>query len=139
MECKFKVGDVVKRLIGSNSSTSPGYIGKIRSIKTCGRFSIMHFGDGAEGCMWSEQKGKDWLLWDETQEAISLLKEKGYSITPPPEPKSGSAYICENKFSGLLVFHTPPKNPTNKVIAVVPWTEGDGISEGGYYPGCDES
>lgn len=73
------------------------------------------------------------------EEAISLLTERGYKIEAPPEPLKGKVVIYQGRnsiaFMELEQFK-PVKfgpyierdaNGLPKVIAIVDWTEGQGI------------
>lgn len=70
-------------------------------------------------------------LYSEEQ-AVSFLTEKGYAVTPPPEPLKGEVIVF--KVPGGEVFHVNRKiwetcynKAGNKILAVLGWTEGQGL------------
>lgn len=65
-------------------------------------------------------------LYSEEQ-AVSFLKEKGYSVTPPPEPLKGQIRIMKSKDGTVFYAQSQQRFDTCKLIAIVDWTEGDGV------------
>ena len=59
------------------------------------------------------------------EEAIALLKEKGYDVIPPKPKKTGKGYVYY--IGGLVVIYSHEQQGSYKPIAIINWTEGDGI------------
>lgn len=130
----FKVGDRV-RVIGSyytNFPTGSPYnlprgVGIVRASGT-GYLYIDYDGKTSPAVFPSCVE-----LVDPKDEAIELLKAAGYTITPPPEPLKGKVYIYKNAQGDV---HAMSRNNGQmyrsvagecNLIAIVDWTEGDGL------------
>lgn len=65
--------------------------------------------------------------------AVKLLEERGYAVTPPPEPLKGKVVVYQGKASGttysaIIRDLDIIKNNGHTILAIVDWTEGQGIS-----------
>lgn len=69
------------------------------------------------------------------EEAISLLTSLGYTVTEPPAKKNGVIAIYSNGNDKTLIWSYTTREEVkdvwndwyHKLIAIVDWTEGDGI------------
>jgi hypothetical protein len=66
---------------------------------------------------------------DPTEQAVRLLTEAGYTVVPPPPKRSGKIYL--HLRGGIIFPYTEPLNSHGETfpppIAIVDWTEGDGL------------
>lgn len=140
---KFKVGDEVRIVRPNPAVTSTeDEVGKTFII---GRDAGDYHGSQSWSGIGTQWRWKEeWLelasvstpipLYSEEQ-AVSFLKEKGYSITPPPEPLKGKAAIYVSGYDGgtrvIDKNHwdkvTSKAAYKHKLIAIVDWTEGNGL------------
>lgn len=127
---KFNIGDKVKRIRDHGIGVK---VGDILTVKSNDHMAIR------------VEENNNFYLEEyfvlvssaEEEMAINLLKEKGYIITPPPEPlkgkvaiykanKSGMTYSC-SKESWDSAVKSSSEPHTLTLIAIVDWTEGQGL------------
>lgn len=64
------------------------------------------------------------------QEAMAFLEKRGYTVVPPLKPRHGTNYVYETR-GGSVFARTDPIRDVEalrfKVLAVVDWTEGQGL------------
>ncbi len=101
---KFKVGDTLRRIRYANSE-----YGKCRGIGYVGTITAMHesyskdsFYFGEDG--WGSSAYYELVSPSPEEQAISLLTEKGYVVTPPPSPKE--YWVNIHLDSGLSYTYT---------------------------------
>lgn len=62
--------------------------------------------------------------------AMSFLQEKGYTVTPPSPKLSGKLYVYKASSGGAYGYPEKVSDILNwSLLAVVDWTEGDGLTE----------
>lgn len=124
----FKVGDEVivtnKFRIG-NPAFNVGDVGTITAISRHTPLVVFVNGEAVYA------KCLEIYIPDVEAEAIKLLEAAGYTITPPKPPLTGELYIYQHKGTEEIL---PSKtqwnmalNPAWKQLAIVPWTEGQGL------------
>lgn len=68
--------------------------------------------------------------------AKQLLKQAGYTVTPPPEPLKGKVYVFRNKAPApkgeeneifIRAYNFCLYSDTHDLIAIVDWEEGQGL------------
>lgn len=64
--------------------------------------------------------------------AAKLLEEAGYTVTPPKPKLTGNSYVYRHtRGQGVCLMEGEWRNAKvadYELIAIVPWTEGDGIT-----------
>jgi hypothetical protein len=125
---EFKIGDKVRRKHYDHGSV---LVGDVRYI--------IGF-DGIGYTLNGDKKGythnpQNLELAEEThfplyseEAAVKLLKERGYNVAPPPEPLKGKAYVYRYVDTGHVFVKTDQRAGNDcDLIAIVDWTEGDGL------------
>lgn len=82
--CPFKVGDTVRRVLGTSTDTKPGFQGEISRIRGCsGGGYDLHFTTGECGTYWIDRPD-GWALVElnPVPTVESLFVEDGYSVHP---------------------------------------------------------
>jgi hypothetical protein len=130
----FKVGDQVK-YIGTFSPELINRCGTVtghnspRSIQVdWGKPEVFNTGVMPENiCLFDPAKEQA----EKIEQAKALLENNGYTITEPKPKLTGTVYVRTDDRAGSvwLCPHDPGlnDNPSIKTIAVLNWTEGDGI------------
>ena len=138
----FKVGDKVKVKDGYYQGYSPG--SKYNIPREHGVVCSC-----AEGCLYVKYGDRitpplnpeGFELVEEThfplyseEEAVKLLTERGYEVKAPPEPLKGKVVIYRNCLDEIWTISKEQwdqwglkTRQTCTVIAIVDWTEGQGI------------
>jgi hypothetical protein len=88
-KCPFKVGDTVRRLIGTSTDTYPGFQGEVTRIRPVSHGGYdLHFSTGECGTYWSEQPN-GWELVSIVEvsanpvpTAQNLFISHGYNVKP---------------------------------------------------------
>lgn len=119
---KFKIGDRVRRI------RSP-HINGVMQIGTewvVNRISKHNQWIYVVGC--DEQLNPDnFELINPNETAIKQLEALGYTIIPPKPKETGKIYILRGR-SGITITDNPSAWSSElETIAIVDWTEGDGL------------
>jgi hypothetical protein len=88
--------------------------------------------------LFSDRRSNDYILLPTPLEAAkAFLEKEGYTITPPKPKLTGKVYLYSHPVSGfshsLTTEELAGRDPTDghsgtKLIAVLDWTEGDGLT-----------
>lgn len=133
----FKVGDTVKR-IGRYSSTLGMYFAgyPFKIIEVNDDYVIDPSGSHHSPIyLQLVEPAPTHLPLYSTEDAVKWLEERGYAVTPPPEPLKGEVIIYRNNLGEVWSTTKDHWNKWNAslretvtILAIVPWTEGDGIN-----------
>lgn len=124
----FKVGDKVK-VVDNDRATCLLSIGEELDVRRVeGGYVYLH---GIIG-RWNSDRFE--LALSDEERAIRLLNEKGYTITPPPEPLKGKVFVYKYKdrtylFDSMMIKEFGIHPHYGEPIAIVPWTEGQGLEK----------
>lgn len=127
--CEFQVGDVVRRVKQSLRSDAYGVVGLEYTI------SGFSFNGGLllAGLKGNGSKPEDFVLVYRSHiaDAKALLEEKGFTVTPPKPKLTGQVIVYRNKKNGDISITGNAHYPREywDEIAIVDWTEGDGLPD----------
>lgn len=129
---EFKIGDKVTRTMSSHNPRLFGEMGVIYTIKKVNYPCDYTSEEGIKiNCISSY-----WKRVEECSEeaAVKLLEERGYTITPPPEPLKGKMviYLSKDKTIWGVPEHrynewSPTVKEGHVIVAIVDWVEGEGL------------
>ena len=78
-----------------------------------------------------EEMEKTHLPLYSEETAMAFLKEKGYTVTPPPPKLTGKVQIIKTACGSILHYPYPPIGFTiadsATILAIVDWEEGQGL------------
>lgn len=141
---KFKVGDKV-RSNGSLLFSIGKAVVTVSSVTEDGRYFTTNDSAWKEyqypmyGFELVEAAITHFPLYSES-EAVKLLSERGYAVTPPPKPLKGKVYIYNfpQLIGGKGSIHAKTAQQFAEsdwvsepnILAIVNWTEGQGLEKG---------
>ena len=117
---KFKVGDKVKRIANELDTMKIGEIHTV-SYVCSGNIEL----DGISRVWFTE----NFELVNLIADAVKLLQDNGYSVMEPKPKRSGKVYISAG-VNGGAPYSSMSKMTDNEyfhTIAIVDWTEGEGL------------
>lgn len=125
---KFKVGDTVIRLYNSHHNKIP--YGHKYIVSSVNGTSLQVTGY----TQWWEEEWFSLAASVET-EAIKLLTEAGYTVTPPKPKLTGTVVVYQTPGGVYTITKTEWDKWSNQerkartILALLNWTEGDGLTE----------
>lgn len=129
----FRVGDIVRRVYNLSRHIGPFFDGKPFKITEPPINGFVRDPDGRVHA--SSQLRLEQPADDNEQYAVKLLLELGYTVEAPPKPKTGKiavGLVVKENSTFVLPYeswedHGYSQRNGHKLLAIVDWTEGEGI------------
>lgn len=134
---KFKVGDKVRVLPGEGYDPSHVRVrhplvegAEYNVIGNCAnsdnvKIDLDFFNVGDNHSIWEADRFE--LVIDPIIAAVRHLTSLGYTISEPTPKLTGKVHIIQKNDGHIFASFDPPIFGHQKTIAIVDWTEGDGL------------
>lgn len=122
---KFKIGDRVKCISCYQGHPVDSRYNLPRSSGTISESGNGYIIVDYDGKLSPPVNPNCFSIIDPAEEVISLLTSLGYTVKEPPAKRKGKGWVYS--IGGSIIIYPYEQSGSYKPIAIVDWTEGDGI------------